>query len=263
MSGDNLIPAATVLLLRDGSQGPEVFMVQRHHRIDFATGALVFPGGKVDKGDVSAAVMERCPGIGSIPAPMQSFRIAALREAFEESGILLARRKGSEALLTGAEVRNLYDWRKRLETREVALGAFLDAENLLLECESLLPYAHWITPEGMPKRFDTHFFISVSPEGHDGAHDGRESVDSVWIRPEEALADAEAGKRQIIFPTRMNLALLTGHDDCAAILQSVREREIVTVLPKVRQDGSRMLLKIPFEAGYPVSEEVFDPEKER
>ncbi len=259
---DTLIPAATILLVRDNVSGPEVFMVQRHHRIDFAAEALVFPGGRVDAGDSSGGVLERCSGVETMTPAAQRFRVAAIREAFEESGILLARHKSSGSLLSGEEVVALYDWRKRLESKEAELADFLAEENLVLDCGAVTHYAHWITPKGLPKRFDTHFFIAHSPAGHSGAHDGRESVDSVWIRPEAALADGEAGKRQVIFPTRMNLALLTGFDKCHAIMDAAHQRAVITVEPQIKQDGSRSVIIIPPEAGYPVHEEIFDPARE-
>ncbi len=246
-----LIPAATVLLVRDGAPGLEVFMVQRHRRIDFASGALVFPGGRVDAQD--AQVAGRARGLEGLSGEAAALRIAAIREAFEEAGILLARRSG--ALLSGSEAAALGHWREKIESRRAGLLDFLERENLQLDAGAAVPYAHWITPKGMPKRFDTYFFIAAAPPDHAGAHDGRETTDSVWIRPRAALEDAEAGRRQVIFPTRMNLALITECANAAQALAEARRRRIVTVEPKITQENGEAMLSIPPEAGYPVTRE--------
>ena len=160
-------------------------MVVRHHQIDFASGALVFPGGKVDAGDYD--VRNYCDGADSADDTAVAMMVGAIREAFEECGILLARERGSSALLPGERLSNLEHYRDPLNRGEISLIEFLEKEKLRLACDTLQHFAHWITPEMLPKRFDTHFYLAVAPSDHLAIHDGHESVDSVWISPDSAI----------------------------------------------------------------------------
>ena len=247
------IPSATVLILRDGPRGLEVFMVVRHHQIDFASGALVFPGGKVDPGD--SLVRDYCDG-GDPDDTKLALQVASIREAFEECGVLLARPEGSSALIGAEQLKTLEHYREPLARSELPIGDFLKAEKLRLACDLLQPFAHWITPEMMPKRFDTYFYLAVAPEDHLAIHDGYESVDSVWIRPEDALSGAKDGTYTIIFPTRLNVELLDESDTVAAAIQAAKEREIVPVLPWIEDRDGKNYLCIPPDAGYAISEEA-------
>ncbi len=171
------VPAATILLLRDAPGGLEVFMVKRHHQIDFVAGALVFPGGKVEKGDADAELNEFFDGGETWTDTMRAMGAGAIREAFEESGILLARDARHGGFVTSERLEDLQHYRKLLDKREAVLADVLRKEKLRLALDQLVHFAHWITPANMPKRFDTHFFLASSPIGHAGSHDGRESVD--------------------------------------------------------------------------------------
>jgi len=245
------VPAATVLLVRDGAAGLEVFMVVRHHRIDFAAGAMVFPGGKVHGADAGASVLARCTGIDGLPPEAVALRVAALREMFEECGVLLARPRGARDLIAAARLAELGPrYRQELESGRLEIAAMLEREDLVLACELLVPFAHWITPDLMPKRFDTHFFLAAAPADQIAVHDGGESVDSVWTTPAAALAEAERGSRTIIFPTRLNLAKLGRSRTAAEALAAARGGAIVTVLPWVDSSGSTPVLRIPADAGY-------------
>ena len=243
-----------MLLRDDPSEGLEIFMVVRHHQIDFASGALVFPGGKISAMDEDPEVAARCDGADPDPV-MRAVQVGAIREAFEEAGVLLARRDGSNRLLPGGELPALEHYRDALHDGSVSLAEFLEREQLRLACDSLTRFAHWVTPEMMPKRFDTHFFIARAPEEQVLAHDGHESVDSVWIRPQQVLEDAAAGRRTVIFPTLRNVELLATATTVDEAVDAANARTIVTVLPwtEKREDG--VWLRIPTEAGYQVSEE--------
>jgi 8-oxo-dGTP pyrophosphatase MutT (NUDIX family) len=245
--------AATILLVRDGATGLEVFMVERHHKIDFATGAMVFPGGKIEPGDSDPRLGERCTGADALDTEARSIRVGAIRETFEECGVLLARPRGSSALISADRLRELeVRWRDRLNSDDAGLAEVALAEDLDLACDLLVPYAHWVTPEIVPKRFDTYFFLVAAPTDQLALHDGGESVDSVWTTAQHALAEAEAGRRTIIFPTLMNLNLLGLARDVADAFARTRARSVVTVRPKIGRtpDGKPELL-IPPEAGYP------------
>lgn len=245
--------AATILLVRDGPTGLEVFMVQRHHKIDFATGAMVFPGGKIEPGDADPRLRARCSGADALDADALAVRVGAIRETFEECGVLLARPRGSSALVAADRLRELETrWRERLNRDEAGLADVLLAEDLELACDLLVPFAHWVTPEMVPKRFDTYFFLVAAPPDQIALHDGGESVDSTWTTAQHALAEAESGGRTIIFPTLMNLNLLGLGRDVGDVLARTRSRAVVTVRPALaRTPDGKPELRIPPEAGYP------------
>ncbi len=166
-------PAATVVILRDGREGIEVFMVVRHHEIDFASGALVFPGGKVDEADADPAWAELAPSSAS--AHERAFLVASARETFEEAGLMLARR-GDGADMVGAEEaqRLVETYRARLVAGDTTFLDLVRREGLRLAADLMVPFAHWITPESQPKRFDTRFLLVSAPVEQLGAHDGSE-----------------------------------------------------------------------------------------
>jgi len=239
------VPAATLLLLRDGAGGLEVLMAARHEKSGFAAGALVFPGGKVDAGDV--AVARRCRGLAGLPETAAAARVAAIRETWEESGVLLARRGESGALLTQAEVARLR------EQRGGSFTALLEEPGLELAGERLATFAHWITPADSPKRFDTLFFLAAFEGDQAPLHDGREAVDTRWVNPSAAMADAEAGRCRIVFATRLNLMRLARSSTVAEALETTR-RPIVTVTPQVVQTAAGEMFRIPAGAGYDIIE---------
>ena len=243
-----------MLLLRDGADALEVFMVVRHHEIDFASGALVFPGGRVDTGDhVIAERPDLCPGPEGIDAMAMALRVAAIRETFEECGILLARPRGADRLIPAERLRDVEAaQRAPLCQGEISFADILATEDLVLATDLLVPFAHWITPANQAKRYDTHFFLVVAPEDQVGVHDGSEAVaNSVWISTEQALTGVQSGRFKMVFPTHMNLTKL-GHDrTVAAAVASARANPVVTVepVPLKTENGVRQL-RIPVEAGY-------------
>ena len=241
-------------MLRDTSDGLEVFMVVRHHQIDFASGALVFPGGKADDADFDPALDPYLDGAMSDP-DMKAIQVASIREAFEECGVLLARPAGSEGLISGERLAELEPYRDQLHKGKLTILEFLQKEDLRLACDTLVHFAHWVTPTMMPKRFDTHFFLAAAPEDHLAVHDGHESVDSVWLTPAEAIADAEAGRRTVIFPTLRNIEKLGESASVAEALAAAEATTPVTVLPWTEQRDDGNYLCIPVEAGYAISEE--------
>lgn len=252
-------PASTILLLRDGAGGEiEVFMMVRHYEIDFNSGALVFPGGSVDKGDQEIISRpELYSGGEGLDAATLSFRIAAIRETFEESGILLARPRGSATLIDAKRAGEVEAASRTAlcEAKTTFLKVLTD-NRVSLALDELVPYAHWITPEGMPKRFDTWFFLAAAPPEQAGAHDGKESTDSIWVSPREALAGGESGRFKLPFPTTRNLIKLGKQSGVQAAIDDSRGKPIVTVMPVMtRLNGGRQL-RIPADAGY--DGEVFE-----
>lgn len=253
------LPAATVLLLRDRADGMEVFMIVRHHDSDFAAGALVFPGGRVDPEDHAiAADATLFPPQPAVDAAAAALRVAAMRETFEECGILLARARGESALVGAARLQSIEKAHRAAMTHgERTFLAVLESEALTLAPDALVHFAHWITPEGTPKRFDTHFYLAPAPDDQVALHDGTEAVDSVWIAPGTALAHTEAGMYKLVFPTQMNLRKLARHGRAEAAMTAARASRVVTVLPKVeRTTAGTRTLRLPLEADY--GGEVFE-----
>ena len=246
-------PAATVMLLRDGDAGMEVFMIVRHEKSDVHAGALVFPGGRVDPEDYELAADRSMfsPQAG-VDAAMAALRVAAVRETFEECGVLLARGRGEDTLVSAARLREIEAAHRAAMMRgERTFGAILAAENLVLAHETMAHFANWITPERRPKRFDVHFFLAAAPSDQVALHDGYEAVDSVWIAPADAMERAAAGVYQLRFPTRMNLQKLGRHPATAKAIDAARASRVVTVMtrPEKTVNGVR-ILRIPLDADY-------------
>jgi len=260
-------PASTILLLRDSTDAKvdgksreeiEVFMMVRHYEIDFNSGALVFPGGSVDKGDKEIiATPELYSGGEGLDEATLSFRIAAIRETFEESGILLARPKGTNALVDAKRASEIEAaHRADLCDSKISFLKVLFDNGMVLALDELVPYAHWITPEGMPKRFDTWFFLAAAPPEQVGAHDGKESTDSIWVSPREALEGGESGRFKLPFPTTRNLIKLGKQPSVKAALDDSRGKSVVSVMPVMTKNNGGRQLRIPLEAGY--DGEVFE-----
>ena len=247
------VPAATVMLLRDGDDGMEVFMIVRHEKSDVHAGALVFPGGRVDPEDYELAVDAAVfPAQDGVDSAMATLRVAAVRETFEECGVLLARARGDDALVSAARLQDIEAAHRAAMTRgERTFGAMLAAENLVLAPDTMVYFANWITPERRAKRFDTHFFLAAAPSDQVALHDGFEAVDSVWIAPGAALKRAKAGTYDLKFPTQMNLQKLGRQRLSKGALEAARASRVVTVITRPEQtgDGVRML-RIPLEADY-------------
>lgn len=197
-------PAATLILLRQGAGGPEVLMLQRTQSAAFLGGAYVFPGGSLDPQD--SALHGRVQGLSDSQASARlglasgglAYYVAAMRECFEEAGILLlCDRRG--APISPARAAALAHKRKQ------SFATLLEEEDLFLPADALAYYGHWITAPGRSRRFDTRFFVALAPDGQQGSHDAGETVHDVWIRPQEALERGERGEIEIVFATQHTL----------------------------------------------------------
>jgi 8-oxo-dGTP pyrophosphatase MutT (NUDIX family) len=261
--------AATVMLVRDADsdEGPalEVCMLRRHLNSDFVGGAYVFPGGKVDEADRTSVAEDACVGRSDAVASDMlgtdagglAFWIAALRECFEEAGVLLAYPEG---VGPGGELVDVSDpsVRRRLAALRVEVNAgtvgFLDAcrsEGLCLAVDRVHYFSHWITPEPAPKRYDTRFFVTALPPGQVPVHDDHETTDTVWIRPTEALERGRAGEFDIIFPTIKNLEAIARFTTSTELLAAAAAVERVpTVLPRVVADERGFRILLPGDPGY-------------
>jgi 8-oxo-dGTP pyrophosphatase MutT (NUDIX family) len=247
-------PASTVLLLRDGPSGLEVLMITRNVAVDFASGALVFPGGRVDAQDGEPAMLQCCCAVAGASVEQMALRVAALRETFEEAHVLLARAKGSERLISARELDTLETGQRAALGRDPHFADLVATGRIELATDLLVPFAHWITPVGPPKRFDTHFFLAAAPTDQVAAHDGREAVETVWMSPSRAIAESEAKRITLVFATRMNLAKLARSDDLVAAVAAAERETIVTVCPELVETPAGKMLRIPAAAGYGITE---------
>ena len=252
--------ASTVLLLRDSPVGIEVFMVVRHQNIEFAPGALVFPGGSVDDTDKDPRLRESiCPALKHLEEREFGWRIAAVREVYEESAVLLARDAGSKAFVERTRLDEIssryYD---ELTEHRLNITELVRAECLELAIDELVAFAHWVTPESRPKRFDTRFYLAAAPLDQWAIHDGSESVDSLWGSPEKIIAEAEQGRWQLRFPTRLNLEKLAMSTSVCEALVKAKRSAVVRIVARAEpvEGGSRV--HIPIEAGYGLSEALLD-----
>lgn len=244
-------PASTVVLLRDAPSGMEVLMVRRSAGMAFGASAWVFPGGKVAASDADPAWDDLSDG--NYDHYQRSLRIAAAREVFEESGLLLGTRDGRE--LSADECAGFDGMRSASDADPTVFLKLVGDANLRLTLDRLAPFAHWITPSFEPRRFDTHFFLVRAPAEQIVRHDGREAVDHQWVAPQGLLDARKRGEAKLMFPTRLNLEVLARSASAAAAEAEARGRKVVTVEPQVEDRADGKVLVIPAEAGYGLTEE--------
>jgi 8-oxo-dGTP pyrophosphatase MutT (NUDIX family) len=241
-------PASTLMLLRQegGKAAPQVLMIVRNAKTAFAGGALVFPGGSVDQADHDLAG-DIAGTYSHLTVEELTLRIAAIRETFEESGILLACADDG-APVAPETVANLVTACRGSDGPD--FRAAIRAGGLLPAVDSLIPFARWITPPIRPKRFDTHFFIAAAPSGQSLAHDGSEAVDSIWIEPKAAIDGTSQGRFKLVFATRMNLNRIGASASMQDAMAQARATPLVTIMPEYIETPEGASIRIPAEAGY-------------
>jgi len=264
-------PAATVLMLRDGADAPEIFMVRRHEGSGAFRGAHVFPGGRVDEHDASSADSSWCDGldhargqIADLPAAdAVAYHVAAVRELFEEAGVLLARdRTGHFVSLAGDDVhRRFTDHRRAVHAHRETLRGIVEREGLRLALDALIRYAHWVTPPVEGRRFDTRFFVARAPARQTPAHDETETTESVWITADAAIQSAE--RREIVLPppTWTTLRELQGSRSVAAILESAAKRVVTRAEPELVIENGDRLLVMPDRTRFIWTDGLWRPEE--
>ncbi len=261
------LPAVTVILLRDGPSAPEVLLVERSVKSEFLPRLYVFPGGRVDESDHSLADClggideQGARALAPTVAPdlALAFIVAAIREAYEETGIVLARRAGEKEIVGTDVAKDLAPHRLDVQDHKRSFREIVEAENLVLAGDQLAVHGHWITPELAPRRFDTLFFTARTPPGQEAAHDGIESTDHVWLRPEEAVSQSRRGERSIIFPARCNLETLCGFGSADEAIAASRARPVVPVLPRIVDRNGAKCIEIRDDEGYETTFEEVQP----
>lgn len=258
-------PAATIVLMRDAAvsgadgieddvrtatgEGPgaaagiEVLLLRRSRRAGFVPGAYVFPGGRVDRSDATDSLMERVDGLTpdfaaqrlglADPAEAMAYYLAALREAFEETGILVAHRPDGSPPPTAAEDAGVEELRNAVLEDRLTFAQALDALECRIDGEAVAYVAHWITPEAEPRRYDTRFFAAHAPPGAQAVIDPREMTDAVWLTPNEALRRREAGALPLVFPTIKTLKQLAAYPSVESALKDLGARSVPAILPRL------------------------------
>lgn len=258
-------PAATVILVREPPKGggAEVLMLERSLKLEFAGGAFVFPGGAVDAAD--SFLDDVCRGFTQDQASKRlgllddglKFYVAAIRECFEEAGILVAsswndlqlNSNSGHIQLRNSEVRRTYeDLRKLLNKNEISFSQIVMQNDLVLTVSDLHYMSHWITPLGRSRRYDTRFFVAMVPEDQDAFHDNGEAVNSMWVSPEKALQLFDRQEINLAFPTKRVLSQLREMGNAKEIITWASSLEEVPVYaPRIVYDGDIPKIIVPGE----------------
>ncbi|GAA4537014.1 NUDIX hydrolase [Pseudonocardia xishanensis] len=255
--------AATVLLLRDDPAPPagvaplQVFLQRRVRQMAFAGGMTVFPGGSVDPSDVPDT--ERWAGpdpaewaqrFGVTPEVAGQAVSAAVREVFEESGVLLAGPPGGQP---GSLTAQAPLWRKQLTDHSVSLTEILVESGYVLRSDLLAPWAHWVTPPHEPRRYDTMFFVAALPAGQAADAHTTEAVEADWWHPSTALAAFDAGEMTLMPPTLLSLRDLSTFETTAEVQASCGARDLTAIHPRFRDEDGRTHVILPDGSTHPIT----------
>ncbi len=252
------MPSATVTIVRDAARGIEVLMMKRNLKSGFVPGMYVFPGGGLDETDLLFKNNSLCKSLDDASASGAlglagdglAYWVAAIREAFEESGLLLARNAAGEMLtLTDPQIAQRFtEHRRQLNAGTAEFPALLQAESLQLAADQLTYFAHWITPVGLPRRYDTRFFMAEAPAGQEPLQDERETIAATWVSPGDALSRHQRGEFEMRTPTVRTLESFADYDNVANLRRGLAAKsEVRVMLPRIGPDGSRLF---PGEPGY-------------
>lgn len=250
-------PAATVVLLRPSDRGPEVLLLRRNRTVGFVPGAYVFPGGRVETADAAPDVLARLRGLSVEQAAGRlrlyeegpsaiAYYVAAIREAFEETGILVATSTGEPAASAAASPR-IRAAQMELHRGERTFAEILAGLDVTLNGGAVEYIAHWITPQAEPRRYDTRFFAALVPAGEEARPDGSEITEARWLLPQVALELNAKGELPMVFPTIKTLSALTGFESVESLLASFAGRQIPAMLPRLVRTSTGVGIELPKE----------------
>lgn len=242
--------AATILLIQE-KDALEVLMLKRYQGDDIFSGAMMFPGGKLETHDEIGDWAELALGWSATPILERGLRIAAIREAFEETGIMLG-----QNVKNNAPEAELLSVRKAIEAGELSFYDYVREQNITLDLQALTLFSRWQTPPTWSKRFDTYFYLAAAPNGQAAVADGREAVKTEWVTPQNALDLAANMQRKMLLPTRMNLKMLGEANGFHTAVEQAKARKIHKVEPKVEQRDDGTYLIVGSEFGYGHVEEL-------
>jgi 8-oxo-dGTP pyrophosphatase MutT (NUDIX family) len=247
--------AATVMLVRPAAAGLDVYMLRRQATMAFAAGAYVFPGGSVDPRDADEEVSWTGPDaaewgriFAAPPSLARALVCAAVRETFEESGVLLAG-ESPESVVADTTSDDWEADRLALLDRSVSLGELLTRRGLVLRADLLRPWSRWITPVIEPRRFDTRFFAAALPPGQRTRDVGGEASEVAWVRPADALAAGRRGEIRLFPPTMVSLSELAECGDVGTVLSG--PRQVAPIIPEVHEREGAVWLTVPGLSEFP------------
>jgi 8-oxo-dGTP pyrophosphatase MutT (NUDIX family) len=250
-------PAATVLTLRDAPNGYEILMLRRNARSEFMASVFVFPGGALDDADADAPVFGVSDEVASTRLGLLmgglSYYVASLRELFEEAGLLIVTDdEGHEIrFTTPSDLARLAEYRRALNAREITFSEVLRRENVRLDLRGVAYLAHWITPVGMPRRYDTRFFVALAPAGQPATHDASETVADRWIRPLDALAAQERGEFDMVPPTIKNLEAVAHFSTAVEVVDYAGALGPITAIePRIIEREGVQVIVTPGDEGF-------------
>lgn len=263
--------AATVILTRPGPRGLEIALQKRHRESQFMGGAYVFPGGKLDPEDCEPRALarlpvgakERCfarftptPGTTMSPEEAAGLHVAACRETFEEAGVLLARKAGGApfAITEPAQEEALAHARLELAAGRLGFAELLEAEDLTVDLDGLVYWAHWVTPTRERRRYDTRFFVAHLPAGQVATADDQEAVDLRWYLADEALMAHQEGHIFLPPPTQRSLQELAGYTSLDQVRAEAARRPIGAIMPKLTVVGDAFAILMPWDPDYAAAE---------
>jgi 8-oxo-dGTP pyrophosphatase MutT (NUDIX family) len=248
-------PAATIVLLRDTDVGVEVLLLRRNRSAGFVPGAYVFPGGRVDGSDATEELLTFVDGLTAEAAakrlglvdgdpPAIAYYLASVREAFEETGILVGRDTNGDEPATAEENEQVDATRDDLMEDRISFAQVLGQLDCRIDGASCEYLAHWITPKPEPRRYDTRFFAAKVREGATPIVDAREMTDAIWITPVAALARCDEGTLPMVFPTIKMLEQLRGYGTADEMLTSLAGQSVRTIMPTlvITESGVRLEL---------------------
>lgn len=262
------LPSSTVIVLRVRPERRpnqfELFMVRRADRSSFMGGAHVFPGGRVEDIDLLPEVRTYCDGISAavnnLPHMSEEqaigFHLAALRELFEEAGVLLARdQEGSLASFESPEARMRFGgYRISAQQFSLPLVMVLKEEGLRFDLSTLVPWSWWVTPAEERKRFDARFFLAIMPANQEGLHDGQETTHSAWFTPTEALEKYRSHEIHLVPPTLRTLSELAQFETVEELLAFARTKKITRIQPRLVMGGESLQILLPGDPEHPAPE---------
>lgn len=250
-------PAATVVLARDADEGLEVLLVQRTRSSGFVPGAWVFPGGRVDASDADEALVGRTDGLTADEAqvrmemganaepPALAYFLAAVREAFEETGLLVGVMVDGAPAQSSADNERMDEARNLLLEEAVSFSDVLSATGCRIAADRVEYIAHWITPLVEPRRYDTRFFLAGVPPDSEPVIDEREMIDARWLTPAAALLENGGGGLPMVFPTIKTLEQLEPFSTVAAAIADFGHRRVPTVLPRLVRTETGVAIRLP------------------
>jgi len=262
--------AATVIILRvaAGMNSFEVLLMRRHAKQNFMGKAFVYPGGQIDDADCNPGLADYTNGISAETARQWwhdpdapderalGYFFAAVRETFEESGVLLAGLQSGENIdFTDAAVQKRFsEYRMKIHQKEMTLEDLAKREKLVFRLDRLIPFAHWITPELESKRFDTRFFLAPIPSGQKPVHDSIEMTETLWTTPKDALKRQKAGEILLMPPTIKTLEEMSLFSSISSLFSYASSLNIKTNLPQISTEGDDIVIKLPHDPEYTIAE---------